>query len=115
MTKTKDKEQRVGDVVTSGFEDFYTEAERVEIGAVMEMGDVRILDCRIVENFETEFGEHDLAVIAIQTLGSGSDETVFTFPTSGVVIIRKMRDLISRGLFPIIGRFNREQRYYDVK
>jgi len=120
MTKAKEQAQdapRVGDVVSTGFADFYPDAAKTEIEDVMEMGDVKILGCRIVEDFETAYGSHPFCVIAVNFDIFGGGDDIFTFPTSGVVIVRKMRELAAKEAFPIIGRFfkDHDKRYYDVK
>ena len=105
---------RVSDVVASGFEDFFPDATRTTLDVVIGMGDVMILDCVIVDNFETkEYGSHPLAIVAIAP-GIDSAET-FTFPTSGQVVVDKLRQLKAKNAMPIIGAFLKDRRYYDVK
>lgn len=114
MTKPATKELgRVSDVVDSGFEDFYPDATKTTINNVISMGDVVILDVGIIENFETEYGKHPLAIIAV-TQSLDAAET-FTFPSSGQVIVDKMRQLKAKKAMPLIGHFTKDDQYYDVK
>lgn len=112
-TKQAEAMPRVADLVASGFEDFYPDAAKTSIEVVIGMGDVVILDCVIVDNFETVYGSHALAIIAIaQSIDSAE---TFTFPSSGQVVVDKLRQLKVRKALPCIGQFVKEKRYYDVK
>lgn len=115
------KQHRVSDVVTSGVGDFYPLATKTTLDDVIAMGDVLILDTVIIEDFRTEFGVHPFAVVAIETIATGSAAKskkggdFFTFPTSGQVLLSKLRELKTKGALPIIGCFVKEKQYYDVK
>jgi hypothetical protein len=103
---------RISDIVQSSFDNFYPEARKTDIAEVMRLGDVRILGATICEDFETEYGTHPLAVIAVENPLSG--ETL-TFPTSAQVLLDKMRQAKAKNAFPVIGKFTRDKKYYDVR
>lgn len=116
MSKTKETampKARVSDFVKSALDDFYPGAPRTNLADVILRGDVVILDCAIVDDFETEYGLHPLAVIAI---ADDLDSDPQTFPCSGMVIIRKLRKLKEAKAFPIVGEFVKrpDKRYYDL-
>lgn len=108
--KQQNKGNRVSDVVTSGVGEFYPDATKTQIEDIMDMGDVMILDAVIVEDFRTEYGIHPFAVVAVER-----DNDIFTFPTSGQVILAKIRELKQKDALPILGCFVKEKQYYDVK
>ena len=104
---------RVSDLIGTGIDDFYPHATKTTLEAVIALGDVVILDCVIVDNFETQFGSHTLAIVAVaQSLESLE---TFTFPTSGQVVVDKLRKLKIQKALPVIGAFLKEKRYYDLK
>ena len=103
---------RVSDFVESGFGEFYPDAERVSIEEVMAMGDVILLDCLIVDNYQTIFGTHPLAIIAITR---HLDQPAITFPSSGQVVVDKLRQLKAKGAMPCLASFVKERSYYDIK
>lgn len=105
--------KRASDFVESGFEEFYPDAQRATIDDVMTMGDVVILDCVIVDNFETQYGSHPLAIVAI--MRNEVDAQVKTFPTSGQVVVDKLRQLKHKRVLPVMGAFVKDRRYYDLK
>jgi len=104
--------QRVSDFVESGFGEFYPDADRVSIEEVMAMGDVVLLDCLIVDNYQTIFGTHPLAIIAI---AQTEDSPAVTFPSSGQVVVDKLRQLKAKGALPCLASFVKERSYYDIK
>lgn len=115
MTDSQNQ-KRVSDVVTSGVGDFYPLATKTTLDDVIAMGDVTILDTVIIEDFRTEYGVHPFAVVAIQTPKTAkTKEQTFTFPTSGQVILSKLREMKTKGALPIIGCFVKEKQYFDVK
>lgn len=111
------KQQRVSDIVTSGVGDFYPLATKTSLDDVIAMGDVLILDAVIIEDFRTEYGVHPFAVVALETHTDKSKKggETFTFPTSGQVLLSKLRELKAKGALPITGCFVKEKQYYDVK
>lgn len=112
--------KRVSDVVDNKMAElagFYPEAQKIDLRAVTEFGDVLILGCVIVEEFTTEFGTHPMAVVAINTYDDPDGKAVFTFPVSAQVILDKLRQLKAKEAFPIVGRFFKDlgKRYYDLE
>ena len=114
MTDTQKKPQRVSDIVTSGVGEFYPDAAKTTLETVIDMGDVTILDCCIIEDFRTDFGVHPFAVVAIEHTSAKKTST-YTFPTSGQVLLSKLRELKAKGALPIIGCFVKDKQYYDVR
>ena len=115
MTDTQKKPERVSDIVTSGIGEFYPEAPKTTLDTVIDMGDVLILDCVIIEDFRTEFGVHPFAVVAIEHTAAKGKVVTYTFPTSGQVLLSKLRELKAKGALPITGCFVKDKQYYDVR
>ena len=113
MAKTKEpKRKRVCDVVGGG-EPFYPDAVKMPLDEVIKLGDVLIRDARIIEDFETDYGKHDLALIAFSNL-EGDGEEISTCACSGIVVVKKIKALLEEHFLPIIGSFVKNERYYDL-
>lgn len=113
MSEVTQPLSRVSDVIESSFQEFYPLATKTSIEAVMALGEVIILDTLIVENFETKYGTHPLAVVAVTP--RSNDPAILSFATSGQVVLDKLRQLKARAAFPILGSFVMDKRYYDLR
>lgn len=71
----------------------------------------KVFDARIMKDFTTDFGTHDLALLALEDLDTGEH---FTIACSGAVVVKKVKQAIERKLLPLIGTITRNDRYYDI-
>jgi len=71
----------------------------------------KVFDARVIEDFETDFGTHDLALLALEDLDSGEK---FTTACSGIVVVKKIKKVLAGKMLPLIGTITKEERYYDI-
>ena len=109
--KAKQTPRRVSDVVGGGEISFHTDCERMRLSDVVQLGDIQIIDAIIIAGFETEYGSHDLALVAFTIADDGE---ILTTATSGAVTVKKIRKLIEAAAFPITGAFINTGKYYDL-
>lgn len=95
-----------------GIKPFYADSERIDFSDLIGKS-ILIVDAVIIADFDSEFGKHDLCLIAFKDIETESDE-VLTTACSGIVIVKKIRSLLEKRLLPIIGTVNRDNRYYDL-
>ena len=102
---------RVSDVLGKGAGGFYPDAVKVSINDCMAEGDVEFIDCLVIDNYPTDYGLQNLAIIVYE------DKSMIrhSFATSALVLVDKFKLLKATGKFPITGQIVKEKgRYYNV-
>lgn len=96
-------------------EKWYPDLSKADLKKMLDQTIV-ITDARIVDQFQTEFGTHDLAQFKGHLLANHEDKkiTEFTFISSGEVIVKKTKRLIGSKSFPIAATFNQTAKYFDM-
>ena len=108
--KTEETKQgkRVSDIFPA--EKFYPEAPKVNIADLLGK-EIKFVDARIIEDFDTKYGKHDMVLMAFT---DGETAEIATTVCSGIVVLKKMRKLILNQEFPIYGTITHEVSYYDI-
>lgn len=101
--------QSVSEVL--GIKPFYPDKPRADFRTLLDET-VIIDDAMIIEDYESEYGTHDLALFLFHPVGSND---AMTSACSGQVVVKKLRQLAERDLFPVTAVFHRNNRYYDMK
>ena len=92
---------------------FYPDLPRVDFSACLDK-QYEITDATIIKEFDSQFGRHDLALLLLTDLKTGKQ---FTTITSGVVIVKKIRQILTKQVnatLPLIGTITKNDRYYDI-
>jgi len=111
MTKIKEsllKGKQIGEIFPAN--KFYPDSPKVKLAELIGQV-VQFIDARIIEDFDTKYGKHDMVIIAYN---NGVDSEIATTVCSGIVILKKFRKLILEKQFPIIGKIVNDANYYDV-
>jgi len=81
------------------------QGEQIELAEILGE-DILITKVAVLNN---QFG--DYAVIGFQRAGKDKDWTTLS---SGMVVMRKLKEAQERGLLPLIGAITREKKYYNI-
>ena len=92
-----------------GQEPFYPDSERRELASLLDSPYI-LQDARIVEQFETAFGVSDFALLLLVD----ADGAEFTTLCGGMVVVKKVRQVIEGKLFPLMATLVKTERYYDI-
>jgi hypothetical protein len=108
--------KRVANVIGKA-EKWYPDLSKADLKQMLNT-EIVILDARVIDSFDTEYGTHDLAQFKGHLLSDHEkkDVTDFTFISSGEVIVKKTRKLLEDKIhnFPIVATFNQTARYFDM-
>lgn len=116
MKDKETKEKRVSDVIGDGKIDFYPDMPRTDLEDVLGR-DIMIMDARIMKDWKSDYGNglSDWCLIQYQDRESGEN---YTTKCGGVVLVKRMAELISRKAFPIVGSIvtqgDSERPYYNI-
>lgn len=110
MTKKGDKKTTVTDAL--GREPFYPGLDKVNTADVLNT-EFLLEDARYIPSWTSEFGDHPLVLMKGKRTGEDGQEQEFTTISSGEVVVKKVKELIEKRLFPLYATitFN---RYYDI-
>lgn len=110
------KAKRVTDVIGDGKINFYPDYPQRDIEELLGK-DVMIMDVRIMRDWKSDYGTgtSDWCLIQAQDMESGED---FTTKCGGVVLVKRMAELLGRKCFPIVGAIvmqgDSERPYYNI-
>ena len=116
MEDKEAKEKRVSDIIGDGKIDFYPDMKRVDLDDIIGR-DIMIMDARIMKDWKSDYGNgvSDWCLIQYQDRESGEDCTT---KCGGVVLVKRIAELISRKAFPIVGSIvtqgDSERPYYNI-
>jgi hypothetical protein len=117
MTEKSTKEKRVSDIIGDGKIDFHPEYARIELSEILGR-DVMIMDARIMKDWPSEYtasGKASWCLIWVQDMETGEN---YTTKCGGVVLTKRIGELIGKKCFPIIGSIvtagDEERPYYNV-
>lgn len=90
--------------------EFYPDLPKLPLKDVL--GEVyEITDAQIVENFDSQYGKSDFALLLLTELKDGKQ---FTTLAGGVVVVKKIKYALAHGLLPLFGTVTYEGAYYDI-
>lgn len=101
-------EKRTFSNVVGSSSSFYPDLPRIPLGELLET-EVEVLDAVVIDDFETDFGIHDLALMKVKV-----KDTVGTTACSGQVVIKKVKKALEMEALPLYATFVKPGRYYDV-
>jgi len=102
------KEKSVSDIIPSG--EFYPDLPKMPLTDIQEVTH-RLLDVGIIEDFEGDYGPHDLALMLVEDLLTGEQ---YTTACSGMVVLKKLKKLIELKAIPILATFSKPGKYWDI-
>ena len=102
------KEKSVSDIVPSS--EFYPDLPKMPLTDIQEVTH-RLIDVAIIEDFEGDYGPHDLALMLVEDLLTGEQ---YTTACSGMVVLKKLKKLIELNALPILATFAKTKRYWDI-
>lgn len=100
--------RRVSDVIQTNP---WPDAERAQLQDIAEM-DVSIMDARratVASRFDAS-GYHDAYFVLLATNDGGSVQVL----VSQTVLMDKLQKLVESDLFPIVGKFTKPGRFWDL-
>ncbi len=112
----ENKQKRVSDVIGDGTISFYPEYPQRDIDAVVGR-DFLFMDARIMRDWKSDYGKgtSDWCLIQAQDPENGEN---FTTKCGGVVLVKRMQELLSRKAFPIVGSIvmqgETDRQYYNI-
>jgi len=102
------QEKSVSDVIPSAA--FYPDLSKMELRDIQDVTH-RLLDVTIREDFESDYGTHDLALLLVEDLLTGEQ---YTTACSGIVVLKKLKKLIELKALPILATFTMPGKYWDI-
>lgn len=110
-----DKAKRVSDVIGDGKVSFYPDLPKVKVEDILGK-DVMIMDAKIMRDWEGEWGKSSWCLLWVQDAETGEGSTT---KCGGVVLVKRVQELIDQKCFPIIGAIVMETGgefpYYNIK
>ena len=91
---------------------FHPDLPRVEFAALLDIP-ILILDCQMIEDMPSQFGEHDALLILLEMSNDNGREQ-FTTITTGQVIIKRITRAKRDELLPLVGTITKEKTYYNI-
>lgn len=90
--------------------EFYPDLPKLPLKDVL--GEVyEITDAQIVEDFDSQFGKSDFALLLLTELKDGKQ---FTCLAGGIVVVKKIRYALEHKLLPLFGTVTYNGTYYDI-
>ncbi|MBA7639862.1 hypothetical protein ES703_47522 [subsurface metagenome] len=108
--------KRVSDVIGDGKIDFYSDLPQRDLEDILGK-DVMFMDVRIMRDWKSDYGKgtSDWCLIQAQDIATGDN---FTTKCGGVVLVKRMAELLGRKCFPIVGSIvmqgGSERPYYNI-
>ncbi|MBA7571365.1 hypothetical protein ES708_13127 [subsurface metagenome] len=108
--------KRVSDVIGDGKISFYPEYPQRDLEDLLGK-DFMFMDARIMRDWKSDYGTgtSDWCLIQAQEVATGEN---FTTKCGGVVLVKRMAELIARKAFPIVGSIvmqgDSERSYYNI-
>ena len=102
------KEKSFSDVMPTG--EFYPDLPKVLLEAVLDVP-CRVLDAQIVTDYEGPFGVSDFALLLLEDIATGAQNTTLC---GGMVVVKKLRKAQADNLLPLLGTIVKPGRYYDI-
>jgi len=104
-----------GSELGAGSVNFYPDLARAPLETVLDR-ELLVLDAMIVEDFETQYGIGDFALLRLSDEATGEE---FTTICGGRVVVRKVRKALAQRLLPLYGTIVLREggahgRYYDI-
>lgn len=90
--------------------EFYPDLPKRSLSTVVDTTH-EITDAKIVEEFESQFGKSDFALLLMT---DPKDGTQFTCLAGGMVVVKKVRYALEHKLFPLYGTITYNGTYYDI-
>ena len=107
-TQEEAKLKSVSDLVGGG--QFYPDLPKMPLTDIQDVTH-ELLDATILVGLESDFGPHDAALMLLQNCISGEQYTTIS---SGMVILKKIRELLKTRPFPILATIVKPGRYWDI-
>lgn len=111
------KGKRVSDIIGDGKVNFYPEYAQIDLAAILGK-DVMLMDARVMKDWPSEYtarGIADWCLLQIQDLETGTN---YTTKCGGVVLVKRVSELIARKAMPIIAcivtQGDAEKPYYNI-
>lgn len=108
------KVKRVSDVIGDGKISFYPNLPQLPLKDWLGK-DVMIMDAKILEDWQGDFGRSDWCLLQLQDMATGKD---FTTKCGGRVLVKRIRELQSRRALPIVGAIvtqgDSDRPYYNI-
>jgi len=111
MTKTatqSEEPKSFSDVIGGG--KFYPDLPRIDFQELLTRK-ILVVDCKLIENFTSQFGTYDCLLILVQMPEDGEQYTTIT---SAVVIIKRIMKAKMEGLLPLYGTITKGETYYNI-
>lgn len=108
--------KRVSDVIGDGKIDFYSDLPQRDLEDIIGK-DVMFMDARIMRDWKSDYGKgtSDWCLIQAQDIATGEN---FTTKCGGIVLVKRMAELLGRKCFPIVGAIvmqgDSERPYYNI-
>ena len=102
--------KQISDVVDH-YEPFYPDAERKNLSDMV--GETLLIkEAVILTDVQGQYGKSDLALMGIAD--SPEAEVTATVASSGMVVLKKIRQLIDRRGMPCYAKVVKDEAYYDL-
>lgn len=105
---TEPEVKRVSDFITDA--QFYPDVAKKPLVEALDK-DAFLIDAAVITDFETEYGKSDFALMLFQDQADGTQYTVIC---GGVVVVRKIKELLAKQLLPLIAKLTKVGRFYDI-
>ncbi|MBA7571617.1 hypothetical protein ES708_13383 [subsurface metagenome] len=90
--------------------EFYPDLPKLPLKDVL--GEVyEITDAQIVEDFDSQFGKSDFALLLLTHIESGKQYTTLA---GGMVVVKKIKYALEHKLLPLFGTVTYNGTYYDI-
>ncbi|MBA7584539.1 hypothetical protein ES708_26494 [subsurface metagenome] len=90
--------------------EFYPDLPKLPLKDVL--GEVyEITDATIVEDFDSQFGKSDFALLLLTELKDGKQYTTLA---GGMVVVKKIKYALEHKLLPLFGTVTYNGTYYDI-